>query len=113
MSEVLAPTVVTLGTAESPFPTVDMRPANSVGKRVLKTLGWLLLLLVPLVGIWVILRPFFDSRPSRTLKLGMVACLVAAIILTVAEQSALAGVAGVLNWALFIYATWRTTDAVR
>ncbi len=79
-------------------------------KRLLLTAMWLLLLLVPFIGFWAVLRPFFNERPAHKAKLFCSLALVVAIVLSLVGASALAGLVSLLNWLVWLHMVWTTTD---
>jgi Na+/phosphate symporter len=84
--------------------------SRSVGKRVLVMLGWLVLLFVPFVGFWAVLRPFFNERPSARAKWTCGLAVVAAVVLTFLGLPAAAGFVSFLNWIVWLHMVWRTTE---
>jgi hypothetical protein len=81
------------------------------------TICWTLLVAVPLIGFWSLLRPFFDKRPSRRAKLVGIGGLAITILIVVLWSSSIGSqpevmisLFGLLNWSTWLYLVWRTTD---
>ena len=101
--------------------TYESRPT---WKRVFVTAFWVLLLFVPLAGIWALLRPYWNERTSSRARWFNAVIILAALTfaaLRVLNEplvlpgvplfDALAGTAGFIAWFTWLHLTWPTTEA--